>query len=213
MKKNRKNQMGKLFVICYYISSLLPQYFLLLILYILGTYEKNSYNLNLCNILSIKKIVFYFILIFILISTLSLFYIRYKLNEIQKNTIAFGEYNLKLSYKRNPGFREFFLNMLIPIISTVSIIDSPITSLSIVFMLQVIIFCFYYTSSDVFPNISLLLINYRFYSMDKSENSNYNFRYILGKNNKPYENAEVTVIPLIPRDQKSKFSIIKKGVN
>lgn len=63
-----------------------------------------------------------------------------------------GQYNI--------GLREFLLSVLIPVITTMSIQDSPYTGLVSMILLQTMLYYFYKNSSEILPNLSMQLIGY-----------------------------------------------------
>ncbi|MCW6101532.1 hypothetical protein [Lactiplantibacillus plantarum] len=64
----------------------------------------------------------------------------------------------------NQGFREFLLSIVLPMISTYPIIDSPIMSFTMVVILQILVYFFFINSSDIFPNLTLAICGYYIYT-------------------------------------------------
>ena len=64
--------------------------------------------------------------------------------------------------------------------STFSLNDYPVATLVMVIVFQIIIYFFFVNSSDLFPNISLVLLGYSFFYVSNDYGQS-NLQYILGQ--------------------------------
>lgn len=161
--KRRKNMLvgsTKKFRISYYLSSFIPSYMFLLIILLVQHYETTSNFLPLTLKLTSKKVVFILILILFILSCLSLCYVKVVLKNISNNSSSRGIRQGYITRNYNVGMREFLLSVLIPIMTTISVQDSPITGLISMLFLQIILYLFYSNSSEYLPNVSIQLISY-----------------------------------------------------
>lgn len=149
-----------IFRVSYYLSSFLPSYIFLLIILLVQHYESTSKFFPLTIKLTSTKLVFLLIFILFFLSVLSLLYVKRVLKNMPKNSKSRVVRNATISNNYNVGMREFLLSVLIPIITTISIQDSPITGLISMLFLQLILYLFFSTSSEYFPNVSIQLIKY-----------------------------------------------------
>ena len=150
----------KKFRISYYLSSFIPSYMFSLIILLVQHYETTSNFLPLTLKLTSKKVVFILILILFILSCLSLCYVKVVLKNISNNSSSRGIRQGYITRNYNVGMREFLLSVLIPIMTTISVQDSPITGLISMLFLQIILYLFYSNSSEYLPNVSIQLISY-----------------------------------------------------
>lgn len=210
IKMLRSSRKG--FRVEYYISSLLPVYFLLIIfmffIYIqrvfdglkfkrIVTFDLNKFcelkeaviycfnEFKKVSIYNLKQnldfnLVFLVFLAFFICSILCLFSIKHAINETLNNSKSLGIKDVEIKDSYNSGFREFIFSVILPLMSTFSINDYPIATLVMVTVFQFIIYFFFINSSDLFPNISLVLLGYSFFyvSNDYGKSS---LQYVLGK--------------------------------
>lgn len=175
----------KKFRISYYLSSFLLSYLFLLIILLVQHYEITNNFLPLTTKLTSQKIVFILILILFILSCISLYYVKIVLKNISDNSKSRGTRQAYITRHYNVGMREFLLSVLIPIMTTISIQDSPITGLISMLFLQTILYLFYSNSSEYFPNVSTLLISYSvLIAIDTKDNREV---YIFSKNKKVSE--------------------------
>lgn len=147
----------KLFKFCYYVSSLLPVYFMLLVFIPLAKLDENSYDISFQWHITPTKIVYFIIVSIFCISLLSLLKVRNLIEKVKEGSSTLGTTEVVIRAKYNNGFREFILSVILPMVSTFSILDLPIATLSIIIILQVFMYLFYSISSDFLPNIPLAL--------------------------------------------------------
>lgn len=172
----------KKFRISYYLSSFLPSYMFLLIILLVQHYEITNSFFPLTIKLTSKKLVFILIFILFVLSCISLYYVKIVLENISDNSNSRGTRQAYITRNYNIGMREFLLSVLIPIMTTISIQDSPITGLISMLFLQIILYLFYSNSSEYFPNVSTLLISYSvLIAIDTKDNREV---YIFSKSNK-----------------------------
>lgn len=67
--------------------------------------------------------------------------------------------SIRLTSKYNGGMLNLFLSLILPLVTSFSLIDYPIVSLTELFTIQLWIFKFFKNSSDFFPNVALVFKN------------------------------------------------------
>lgn len=127
------------------------------------------------------KLTFYAFIVLLLISVYSLFKTKRIIEETKKHSRALGTTNVLLKDQYNPGFREFILSVILPMMSTFSIDDYPLSTLLMVLFFQLFIYIFFLNSSDFFPNLSLFLFGYSVFIVKKSDKTDSKLKYIFGK--------------------------------
>lgn len=185
IKMLRSSRKG--FKLEYYISSLLPVYFLLIVFMFAIYFErvfvclkfKKSFIYNLNKNLDFN-LVFLVFLVFLFISIVCLFRIKYAINDTLKNSKSLGIKDVEIKNSYNSGFREFIFSVILPLMSTFSLNDYPVATLVMVIVFQIIIYFFFVNSSDLFPNISLVLLGYSFFYVSNDYGQS-NLQYILGQ--------------------------------
>lgn len=171
------------FRLSYYISSLLPVYFLLIIFMFTINIERNDnifYVFDIIDDHSHYNFVFCTFIVFFILSLICLLFVKRAI----KSTLAYkktlGTKKVSISNKFNSGFREFIFSVILPLMSTFSINDFPVATLVMVIVFQFIIYVFFENSSDLFPNISLVLLKYSFFYVSDNYGKS-NLQYVLGK--------------------------------
>ncbi|WP_156892236.1 hypothetical protein [Jeotgalibaca sp. PTS2502] len=106
------------------------------------------------------KIIFILTFISLVLSFFSLLYIKNAFENVLKNSKSRTHRSAYITRNYNVGMREFLLSVLVPILTTISIQDMPITGYVSMVILQILIFFYYENSSEYFPNLSLQLIRY-----------------------------------------------------
>lgn len=144
----------------YFASSFLPSYLFLLLILIVQHFELTGRILPLSWGISAMKVVFILTLTLLLLSIISLFYVKKALKNALKNSKSRTHRSAYITRNYNVGMREFLLSVLIPIMTTISIQDMPITGFLSMITLQILIYFYYANSSEYFPNLSLQLIKY-----------------------------------------------------
>lgn len=177
---------------------------MLLVFIPLAKLDENSYNIYFQWHITSTKIVYLIILSIFCISLLSLVKVRNLIEKVKDASSTLGTTKVIIHSKYNSGFREFILSVILPMVSTFSLLDLPIATLSIIIILQVFMYLFYSISSDFLPNIPLALVNgYSIFiakpaggqEKDKKKEGPY---YILGKtaeiDNLIYTEQEISFI-------------------
>lgn len=95
--------------------------------------------------------------------------------------MARGTSSVVFKNQYNPGFREFILSVILPMMSTFSIDDYPLPTLVMVLAFQIFIFIFFLNSSDFFPNLSLFVFGYSVFIVDQANSQDSNLKYVFGK--------------------------------
>ena len=146
--------------------------------------------------------------IFLVLSALSfccLLKTRRIIDKTKQYSKTFGTVKVYLKDEYNPGFREFILSVILPMISTFSIDDYPITTLIMICIFQLLIYIFFINSSDFFPNISLVILGYSVFTVSSiisSKNTESNLKFVFGKNQD---------IDKVVRQKKYKFTVVEIG--
>lgn len=174
----------KFFRINYYVSSLLPVYFLLttfmFAIHIECMYRSWHIYDSKEGFIEFNCVFYTFFTIFI-IAIICLLIVRYTIKDTLNHSKSFGFKDVKISSKYNSGFREFIFSVVLPLMSTFSIDEYPIATLIMIITLQIIIYIFFINSSDLFPNISLVLIGYSFFYVTDNYSEYSKLQYVLGK--------------------------------
>lgn len=130
---------------------------MLLVFIPLAKLDENSYNIYFQWHITSTKIVYLIIFSIFCISLLSLLKVRSLIENVKEASSTLGTTKVVIHAKYNNGFREFILSVILPMVSTFSILDLPIATLSIIIIWQVFMYLFYSISSDFLPNIPLAL--------------------------------------------------------
>lgn len=85
------------------------------------------------------------------------------INRLHRNRMLAAPANeeqkiITLSSEYNKGMLNFFLSLILPLITSFSIIDYPMISLTELLLIQLLIYFFFNRSSDFYPNIVLPLL-------------------------------------------------------
>lgn len=170
------------FQIYYFISSLLPIY-LFIIIFMLSIKFKGSKEqiTNFYKINSNYKLVFYIFIFLFFVSVCCLFKVKRIIDETKRYSKTLGATSVLFKNKYNPGFREFILSVILPMMSTFSVDDYPFSTLIMVIFFQLFLFIFFLNSSDFFPNLSLFLFGYSVFIVDKTQKSDSKLEYAFGK--------------------------------
>lgn len=121
--------------------------------------------------ISTMKIIFCSTLILLFLSICSLFYVKNALENVLRNSKSRTIRSAYITRNYNVGMREFLLSVLVPIMTTISIQDMPITGFISMLFLQILIYFYYTNSSEYLPNLSLQLIKYSVVNaIDNKEN-------------------------------------------
>ncbi|WP_428958133.1 hypothetical protein [Levilactobacillus brevis] len=147
----------------YYLSSLLVPDGLLLIILLVGYSENNNWNIIDLFMICEFSILFWLCVIMLAISALAAYYVKRVLKETIGASKTLNAKKRHIGTKYNTGFREFLWSIIIPMISTYSIVDSPILSFTMILVLQTLVYFFYINSSDMFPNLALTFLGYSVY--------------------------------------------------
>lgn len=148
------------FRIAYFVSSFLPSYTFLLLILIVQHFELTGEILPVTWDISTMGVIFYLTLFLLFLSIYSLIYVKKALKNVLKNSKSRTHKSAYITRNYNVGMREFLLSVLVPIMTTISIQDMPITGFVSMLFLQILIYFYYINSSEYFPNLSLQLIKY-----------------------------------------------------
>lgn len=176
----------RFFKFYYYMSSLLPIYlfiviFMIAIKFNIKMISNVKHFLGILEMITPYKIVLYIFLALVIISLRCLFITRKIITDTKHYSKTFGITKISLKDEYNPGFREFILSFILPMMSTFSIDDNPIPTLLMISIFQLLIYAFFVNSSDFFPNIPLVLLGYSVFIVDsKTEISR--LKFVFGKN-------------------------------
>lgn len=171
------------FRLSYYISSLLPVYLLLIIFMFTINIERNNNILYVFDFIhdhSHYNLVFCMFFAFFILSLICLLLVKIAIKSTLAYSETLGTEKVRISNKYNSGFREFIFSVILPLMSTFSINDFPVATLVMVIVFQIIIYVFFENSSDLFPNISLVLLKYSFFYVSDN-NGKSSLQYVLGK--------------------------------
>lgn len=175
------------FKIAYFVSSFTLSYlFLIIIMYV--QYWEVSGNIipDFYGRLTPKKISFIMLIVMFLFSFCELFYVKHKISE-GKKFLRNNGYSGELEYTYNSGSREFILGVLLPVVTTISVPDTPITGIVGVLLIQFILGYFFWNSNELFVNVPLIMFGYSLVNGKKDNQdlllfiSNPELRKLLGK--------------------------------
>lgn len=207
------------FRISYYLSCLIVPVSLLIVFIIISAAEKVDLKIVdlFQNFLSIKKISFYTLLILLI----SCFYSLYYVHKVIKDRLRYSNsksspQKFKIENTFNPGFRDFLLSCLLPLMSTFSFDDSPLASIAMFYSMLIIMFFFYKNSSDFFPNLPLSIAGYTLFiakeEVDSQHDEQYS-AYVFGKTkniSKTVSSVENIIYLEKSSDKTKKIGIIKE---
>lgn len=173
------------FRISYYLSCLIIPVSLLIMFITISSVEKVNLRLDfiLKDFFTIKKLTFYTLILLLLICICSLIYVKKVLKQRLKFSRA-QSHKYKIENTFNPGFRDFLLSCLLPLMSTFSFDDSPLASITMFYFLLIMMFFFYTNSSDFFPNLPLSIAGYTVFiakEVQTDENIEQHSAYVFGK--------------------------------
>ena len=151
---------SKKFKLAYFISSFLLSYlFLVIIMYVQYVETNGKIFPDLQMLVTTKKISFIFLIILSLCSLSSLFYVKRKISE-SRGYLRINSEEGRLGYSYNNGSREFILGVLLPVVTTISVPEAPITGIIGVLLIQIILGYFFSNSNELFVNVPLMLFGY-----------------------------------------------------
>ena len=167
-------------------SSLLPIYlfiviFMIAIKFNIKMISNTKRFLSTVDMITPYKVVLYIFLALVIISLVCLFITRKIIIKTKNYSKTFGIKKVFLKDEYNPGFREFILSVILPMMSTFSINDNPISTLLMIFIFQLLIYIFFVNSSDFFPNVPLVLLGYSVFVVSPGE-KNSKLKFVFGKN-------------------------------
>ncbi|AZR97311.1 hypothetical protein [Streptococcus suis] len=149
------------FKLNYFVSSFALSYlFLIIIIYVQAAERTGRILPPISPIWTARKITFFILFLLFLVSLLSLLYIRQKIEESTRFSIVDGHNGGKTGYTYNKGSREFILGVLLPVVTTISVPETPITGLVGVVLLQIILGYFFLHSNELFVNVPLIMAGY-----------------------------------------------------
>ena len=154
------DNVSKKFKLTYFISSFLLSYLFLIIIMYAQYVETNGKLFPDFQILvTTKKIAFIILIILSLCSLSSLFYVKRKISE-SRGYLRINSEEGRLGYSYNNGSREFILGVLLPVVTTISVPEAPITGIVGVLLIQIILGYFFWNSNELFVNVPLMLFGY-----------------------------------------------------
>lgn len=154
------DNVSKKFKLAYFISSFLLSYlFLVIIMYVQYVETNGKIFPDLQMLVTTKKISFIFLIILSLCSLSSLFYVKRKISE-SRGYLRINSEEGRLGYSYNNGSREFILGVLLPVVTTISVPEAPITGIIGVLLIQIILGYFFSNSNELFVNVPLMLFGY-----------------------------------------------------
>ena len=154
------DNVSKKFKLTYFISSFLLSYlFLIIIMYVQYVETNGKFFPDVQVLVTTKKIAFIFLIIFSLCSLSSLIYVKSKISE-SRRYLRINSEEGQLGYSYNNGSREFILGVLLPVVTTISVPEAPITGIVGVLMIQIILGYFFWNSNELFVNVPLMLFGY-----------------------------------------------------
>lgn len=207
------------FRISYYLSCLIVPVSLLIIFIIISGAEKVDLKIIALfqNFLSIKKISFYSLMILLIVCFCSLCYVKRVIkNRLKYSNSQSSPQKFKIENTFNPGFRDFLLSCLLPLMSTFSFDDSPLASITMFYSMLIIMFFFYKNSSDFFPNLPLSIAGYTLFiakEVDNIELDDQRTAYVFGKTkniSKNVSSVEDIIYLEKSSDKTKKIGIIKE---
>ena len=154
------DNVSKKFKLAYFISSFLLSYlFLIIIMYVQYVETNGKFFPDVQVVVTTKKIAFIFLIILSLCSLSSLMYVKSKISE-SRRYLRINSEEGRLGYSYNNGSREFILGVLLPVVTTISVPEAPITGIVGVLLIQIILGYFFWNSNELFVNVPLMLFGY-----------------------------------------------------
>ena len=154
------DNVSKKFKLAYFISSFLLSYlFLIIIMYVQYVETNGKFFPDVQVLVTTKKIAFIILTILSLCSLSSLFYVKRKISE-SRGYLRINSEEGRLGYSYNNGSREFILGVLLPVVTTISVPEAPITGIVGVLLIQIILGYFFWNSNELFVNVPLMLFGY-----------------------------------------------------
>ena len=154
------DNVSKKFKLTYFISSFLLSYlFLIIIMYVQYVETNGKFFPDVQVLVTTKKIAFIFLIILSLCSLSSLIYVKSKISE-RRCYLRINSEEGRLGYSYNNGSREFILGVLLPVVTTISVPEAPITGIVGVLLIQIILGYFFWNSNELFVNVPLMLFGY-----------------------------------------------------
>ena len=151
---------SKKFKLAYFISSFLLSYlFLIIIMYVQYVETNGKIFPDFQILVTTKKIAFILLIVFSFCSLSSLFYVQRKISE-SRGYLRINSVEGRLGYSYNNGSREFILGVLLPVVTTISVPEAPITGIVGVVLIQIILGYFFWHSNELFVNVPLMLFGY-----------------------------------------------------
>lgn len=172
----------------YFVSSFLLSYlFLIIIMYAQYVETNGKFFPNFQILVTTKKVAFIILIILSLYSLSSLFYVKRKISE-SRGYLRINSEEGRLGYSYNNGSREFILGVLLPVVTTISVPEAPITGIIGVLLIQIILGYFFWNSNELFVNVPLMLFGYSLVIGKKDDQElllfvqNKELKRLLGKN-------------------------------
>ena len=154
------DNVSKKFKLTYFISSFLLSYlFLIIIMYVQYVETNGKFFPDVQVLVTTKKIAFIFLIILSFCSLSSLIYVKNKISE-SRRYLRINSEEGRLGYSYNNGSREFILGVLLPVVTTISVPEAPITGIVGVLLIQIILGYFFWNSNELFVNVPLMLFGY-----------------------------------------------------
>lgn len=154
------DNVSKKFKLTYFVSSFLLSYlFLIIIMYVQYVETNGKLFPDFQILVTTKKIAFIILIILSLCSLSSLFYVKRKISE-SRGYLRINSEEGRLGYSYNNGSREFILGVLLPVVTTISVPEAPITGIVGVLLIQIILGYFFWNSNELFVNVPLMLFGY-----------------------------------------------------
>ena len=154
------DNVSKRFKLTYFISSFLLSYlFLIIIMYVQYVETNGKFFPDVQVLVTTKKIAFIFLIILSLCSLSSLIYVKSKISE-SRRYLRINSEEGRLGYSYNNGSREFILGVLLPVVTTISVPEAPITGIVGLLLIQIILGYFFWNSNELFVNVPLILFGY-----------------------------------------------------
>ena len=154
------DNVSKKFKLTYFVSSFLLSYlFLIIIMYVQYVETNGKFFPDVQVLVTTKKIAFIFLIILSFCSLSSLIYVKSKISE-SRRYLRINSEEGRLGYSYNNGSREFILGVLLPVVTTISVPEAPITGIVGVLLIQIILGYFFWNSNELFVNVPLMLFGY-----------------------------------------------------
>ena len=154
------DNVSKSFKLTYFISSFLLSYlFLIIIMYVQYVETNGKFFPDVQVLVTTKKIAFIFLIILSLCSLSSLIYVKSKISE-SRRYLRINSEEGRLGYSYNNGSREFILGVLLPVVTTISVPEAPITGIVGLLLIQIILGYFFWNSNELFVNVPFILFGY-----------------------------------------------------